>query len=96
MYKEMKVLREKDWSLNLEDSYYEEHPDEIMTESLDAVRETGPGCYVNIVTPEKCGDPREWLVAPLQARLEAIELPIRDIQYIDQCGCGGHVIRIFR
>lgn len=96
MSKNVNILRDKDWSLNLEDPYYEEHSDEMLLECVDAVHQTKPGCYVNIVTPEKCGDPRKWLVSQLSIQLKEKEISNRDIQYIDQCGCGGYVIRVYR
>jgi hypothetical protein len=96
MSKELKDLKEKNWSLNLEDAYYEEHIEDLLLESQNAVRQTKSGYYVNIVTPAKCGDPRDWLVSQLSIRLKETEVSIQDIQYIDQCGCGGYVVRVFR
>ena len=96
MKKELTVLKASDWSLNLEDPYYETHLDEIFTESVDAARQTKEGCYVNLVTPGVHGDPRDWLIEPLLVRLQAESLAIREVRYIDECGCGGHVTRVFR
>ncbi len=96
MKKELAVLKSGDWSLNLEDPYYETHLSEIFAESMDAIRQTKEGCYVNLVTPGVHGDPRDWLIEPLHDRLRASELTIREIRYIDECGCGGHVTRAFR
>ena len=95
MKKELAVLKTGDWSLNLEDPYYETNFEEIFTESVDAVRQTKEGCYVNLVTPGVHGDPRDWLIDPLQERLQASDLAVREIRYIDECGCGGHVTRVF-
>ncbi len=96
MYHEVATLKEKDWSLNLEDSYYEEHPEEILPQSLKAVCQTAPGSYVNVVTPGNCGDPRDWLIHQLAEGLRELGVQIREIRYIDQCGCGGYVLRVFR
>jgi len=87
---------DKDWSLNLEDQYYEDRPDVMMTESIEAVKKTKQGCFVNLVTPGKNGDPREWLIPALTEQLNDQGVVLRDIQYIDECGCGGHVTRVFR
>jgi len=95
MYKTLTV-KERDWSLNLEDVYYVEHPEEILPECLTGAAKTAPGCYVNIVTPGECGDPHQWLIPQLTAKLEEAGISFKEIRYIDQCGCGGHVIRVFR
>lgn len=89
-------MKEKDWSLNLEDAYFEDNPAEIVEESIAAVRQTREGCYVNLVTPGKCGNPEAGLIAQLEARLHMDGIAVKGIQYIDQCGCGGYVTRVFR
>jgi hypothetical protein len=96
MYHKIETLKQGDWSLNLEDDYYEAHIEEMLTESVDAVRQTKQGHYVNIVTPGANGDPRSWLIPELLVRLEQAELPIQGIRIIDQCGCGGYVTRVYR
>jgi putative CGCGG family rSAM target protein len=96
MYKEVATLKPKDWSLNLEDPHYEEHVDEIFTDSIAAIKQTAEGCYVNLVTPGKCGDPNEWLIAQLADQLKREGVPVKEIRYIDECGCGGFVTRVFR
>lgn len=95
MKKEIAVMKASDWSLNLEDPYYETHLDAIFAESLDAIIQTKEGCYVNLVTPGVHGDPRDWLIPSLQAQVDDRNLAVRDIRYIDECGCGGHVTRVF-
>lgn len=89
------VFKEKDWSLNLEDPYYENHLDDLFDESVEAVKQTGKGCYVNIVTPGKHGDPRDWFISRLNGLLEKEAVPFKEIRYIDECGCGGYVTRVF-
>jgi hypothetical protein len=96
MKRELSVLKDGDWSLSLEDDHYETHPEEVFTESVDAIRRTKPGHCVNLVTPGGLGDPREWLIPRLIAMVKYADLPVREIRYIDQCRCGGHVTRVFR
>lgn len=96
MNKEIAVVKEGDWSLNLEDPYYETHIEEVFSESIDAIQRTKEGHYVNLVTPGACGDPRNWLIPQLSALVQQVNLPVREIRYIDQCGCGGYVTRVFR
>lgn len=89
-------MKINDWSLNLEDPYYEEHPEEILPESIQAIEQTSPGCYVNIVTPGTYGDPREQFITQLKQSVDTLELAVKDIRFIDECGCGGYVTRVFR
>lgn len=90
------ILKEKDWSLDLEDPRYVDHPEEIFNESVMAARQTKAGCYVNLVTPGECGDPRDWFIGPLADRLQQEGIAVRDVQYVDECGCGGYVTRLYR
>lgn len=94
--KNIEILKEKDWSLNLEDPYFETHIDELFAESVKAVIQTKTGCYVNLVTPGKHGDPRDWYIDKLKERLEMESIDFAEICYIDECGCGGYVTRVFR
>ncbi|CAG5084390.1 Putative uncharacterized protein [Thermobacillus xylanilyticus] len=63
---------------------------------MDAIRRTKAGHYVNLVTPGALGDPREWLIPRLSAMVKDADLAVREIRYIDECGCGGHVTRVYR
>lgn len=96
MKKEMAVLKDGDWSLNLEDAHCESHPGEVLMESVEAIRRTKAGHCVNLVTPGALGDPREWLIPRLSAMVKDAGLAFREIRYIDECGCGGHVTRVYR
>jgi putative CGCGG family rSAM target protein len=96
MYKEVTIRKDHDWSLNLEDSYYEEHIDEILLESIKAVSQTMEGRYVNLVTPGMCGEPAQWLIPSLKEQLNMEGIVIKEIRYIDECGCGGHVTRVYK
>jgi hypothetical protein len=95
MKKEIAVMKAGDWSLNLEDPYYETNPEELFAESINAIQCTKEGHYVNLVTPGACGDPRDWLIPRLSDLARQNNLPVREIRYIDQCGCGGYVTRVF-
>src|SRR5690554_3180768 len=85
----MKVnMKDKDWSLNLEDAFYEENPAEIVKECVIAVQQTKLSCYVNLVTPGNYGDPRERLIPELVEEFKLASIKTDRIEYIDQCGCG--------
>lgn len=89
-------LKEKDWSLSFEDPYYEKNFEEIFGESIDAVQRTKAGRYVNLITPGVHGDPRNGFIPQLLSRLKQADLAVREVRYIDECGCGGFVTRVFR
>lgn len=95
MKKEIDVLKEKNWSLNLEDPYYEANAEEMLHECMDAIKQTKEDCYVNLVTPGSHGDPRVWLIPQLTMLLEQENQSVREIRYIDECGCGGYVTRAY-
>lgn len=96
MGKAFAELKRKDWSVNLEDEYYVIHPEELMNEAIQAVKQTGAGCYVNLVTPGDLGHPENWLIDSLVMGLEKEAVAFQSVQYIDECGCGGFVTRVFR
>lgn len=85
-----------DWSINLEDACFEQDSDELFREALEAVRNTAQGYFVNLVVAGSVGDPEQEFVSDLTRRLREEEIPVLDVCYIDECGCGGHVIRVYR
>lgn len=96
MLKEIVLKRTKDWSLSLEDDYYIHHRQEMIAESLEAIQATASGCYVNLVTHGDCGHPDKEFIPELIQRTLQEDIAIKCIQYIDECGCGGHVTRVYR
>jgi hypothetical protein len=80
----------------LEDSYYEQNPDELLKEALEAVISTAHGYYVNLVTPGGIGNPELAFIPGLIGKLEEEDVPVKKVQYIDECGCGGYVTRVYR
>lgn len=82
----------KSWSASLEHGEYSEDRDLVIRHSIEAVEETEKGAYVNLVTPANFGNPEAYLKDVLVERYgDAITM-----KYIDQCGCGGHVYRVFK
>lgn len=83
---------DKNWSMDLEHNEYAENIDFVIEDAIKAVEETGVGYYVNLVTPENFGNPEEYLA-------EALETIFKDSitsKFIDQCGCGGYVLRVWK
>lgn len=82
----------KNWSISLEHDEYTVNRQFVISDSLKAVRETEKGYYVNLVTPENFGHPQTYLVSELEKAFgEKIEM-----KFIDQCGCGGYVLRVWK
>jgi len=85
-----KELIEKDWSCAMESDEYENNIDLTIKDSLIAVMDTAKGYYVNLVTHEALGNPEAFLIPVLKERFgDSIET-----RFIDQCGCGGYVLRV--
>ena len=78
--------------MDLEHNEYENNIDLIIEDGLKAVEETAAGYYVNLVTSERFGHPDDYLV-PLLSEVygESIQM-----KFIDQCGCGGYVLRVWK
>ncbi|MBP1931399.1 CGCGG family rSAM-modified RiPP protein [Ammoniphilus resinae] len=82
----------KDWSIDLEHGEYENNVELIIQDGIDAIEKTEVGCFVNLVTPGGLGDPTEYLS-------EVLTLHFKDhihFRMIDQCGCGGYVLRVWK
>jgi len=79
------------WSANLEEPAHAEDRDLLERQAVAAVEATAPGYHVNLVTHAAHGHPSEYLYDLLDRQFEDI-----DYEYVDQCGCGGHVTRVTR
>ena len=79
------------WSANLEKPQYEVDQSLLTQHALEAVEHTASGQHVNPVTHRAHGHPETYLYDALAERFTtgAIEW-----EYIEQCGCGGHVVRV--
>ncbi|WP_438448686.1 CGCGG family putative rSAM-modified RiPP protein [Gorillibacterium sp. sgz5001074] len=89
-------IRTRDWSLNLEDEAYADNQEELLAASVEGIRGTDAGCYVNLVTPGGAGHPEEGFIPALERRLREDGIDVAEIRYIGECGCGGFVTRVFR
>lgn len=84
------VTHDTSWSANLEKPQHGEDRELVVHQALDAVEATAPGTHVNLVTHADHGHPEEYLY-------EALDVAFGDdveYEYVDQCGCGGHVVRV--
>lgn len=83
---------DKDWTKDLEHDEYEDDIDLILKDALEAVEITQPGNFVNLVTSKNFGNPVEYL----QPLLEEVFNDTISMKFIDQCGCGGYVLRVWK
>ncbi|OIJ08309.1 hypothetical protein BKP35_17785 [Anaerobacillus arseniciselenatis] len=84
-------MKTKSWSCALEHGEYEHDKELVFKEGLEAVAETAKGYHVNLVTPNGFGNPDHYLTPILKDKFgDKI-----DIKFIDQCGCGGYVLRVW-
>ena len=82
-------VHENSWSVNLELPRYADDAERLVADALDAVDHTAAGYHVNLVTHAAHGHPETYLFEALDERLEGATY-----EYVEQCGCGGHVTRV--
>lgn len=82
----------KDWSVALEHGEYEDNPSLVIKDAIEAVEKTEPGFYVNLVTPGSLENPETYLSRVLEEHFQDC---IKS-KFIDQCGCGGFVFRVWK
>jgi putative CGCGG family rSAM target protein len=84
-------VHENSWSANLELPEHAEDRDLVVRQAIEAVEHTAAGYHVNLVTHEAHGHPSEYLYDPLRAEYGAESV---SWEFVDQCGCGGYVVRV--
>jgi len=80
-------VHDDSWSANLEKPRHADDRELILEQ---AVEHTTAGNHVNLVTHGEQGRPSEYLCEAVRAGVDT-DLAI---EYVDQCGCGGHVTRV--
>lgn len=83
-------VHENSRSANLEGPEHAEDRDLLVQQAIGAVEHTAAGNHVNLVTHGDHGHPKEYL-------LDALESAFGDDidpEYVEQCGCGSHVVRV--
>jgi putative CGCGG family rSAM target protein len=78
------------WSANLEKPHHAEDRELVVAQARDAVAHTVAGNHVNLVTHGDHGHPGTYLYDELDAAYGDRV----DYEYVEQCGCGGHVTRV--
>lgn len=79
------------WSANLEKPQHATDADLVVERAIAAIEHTEPGYHVNLVTHGDHGHPSEYLYEALE---DTVDTDHVSWEYIEQCGCGGHVTRV--
>ena len=82
-------VHDTSWSANLERDFHAEDMSLVVEQALEAVSHTTSGYHVNLVTHGVHGHPETYLFDALRERDGELR-----IEYVEQCGCGGHVSRV--
>ncbi|WP_262178769.1 CGCGG family putative rSAM-modified RiPP protein [Haloarcula laminariae] len=78
------------WSANLEKPQHADDEELVLSQAEEAIERTVPGNHVNLVTHANHGHPESYLFPHLD---DAYGDDV-DVEYVQQCGCGGHVTRV--
>ena len=81
-------VHDNSWSANLEKPKYADDADMAVRDALAAIDHTTAGNHVNLVTHGELGHPGEFLYDAIEREYDL------DPEYVEQCGCGGHVTRV--
>jgi len=81
-------VHDNSWSANLEKTHHAEDRSLVVSQAVDAVEHTAAGNHVNLVTHGDHGHPETYLYDALDEHAGI------DYEYVEQCGCGGHVVRV--
>jgi putative CGCGG family rSAM target protein len=85
------TVHDNSWSANLEQPVHADDRELVVEQAIEAIEHTTDGNHVNLVTHGDQGHPETYLFAELDAAFgDDIE-----VEYVTQCGCGGHVTRVF-
>jgi putative CGCGG family rSAM target protein len=79
-------VHDNSWSADLEGPDHAVDRNLVLAHAREAVEHTTAGNHVNLVTHGNHGHPQEYLY-DLLAGLDV------EYEYVEQCGCGGHVTR---
>jgi putative CGCGG family rSAM target protein len=82
-------VHQNSWSANLEQPEHAADRDLMLDQAITAIEHTASGHHVNLVTHGDHGHPEEYLYDLLEREVDDI-----DYEYVEQCGCGGHVTRV--
>lgn len=82
-------VHDRPWAADLETDAHAADRQLVVDEALDAVDQTRPGQYVDLVTHERHGHPSTYLYEPIRS----LDLQV-DVYDEGRCHCGGYVTRV--
>jgi len=83
-------VHDNSWSANLEQPRHADDVELVVEGAIAAVEHTVSGNHVNLVTHSDHGHPETFLYETLDGAFgDSVS-----VEYIHQCGCGGHVTRV--
>jgi putative CGCGG family rSAM target protein len=85
-------MHETSWSANLEKPAHAANPAHVIEGAIEAIEHTEPGNHVNLVSHGDHGHPGDYLYPALEEVTWDRDL---EFEYVEQCGCGGHVTRVY-
>lgn len=78
------------WSANLEKPHHADDRELVVKQAIEAINHTTGGNHVNLVTHGDHGHPKDYLFDELASEFcDGVQW-----EYVQQCGCGGHVTRV--
>lgn len=77
------------WAADLETADHASDRRLTVAEAVDAVEQTAPGRFVDLVTAQRHGHPSSYLYEPLRAATRSA-----DVVDAGRCSCGGYVTRV--
>lgn len=80
---------ERPWVADLETTDHAHNRQLTVAEAVDAIEQTSPGQFVDLVTHERHGPPASYLYEPIRT-------VDRHVNITDEgrCSCGGYVTRV--
>jgi len=83
-------FHERAWAADLERPEHAANRDLLLSEAAEAIETTAEGTHVQLVAHEAHGIPDEYLYPFLKREFgDSIEW-----EYVCQCNCGGHIVRV--
>jgi len=85
------MVHERSWSRNLETEPYADDREAIVEDGIGAIERTAEGTHVNLVTHGEQGHPEAYLFPAIEERFGDDV----DWEFVERCGCGGYVTRVY-
>lgn len=83
-------VHDTSWSANLEQPIHGDDITLVTEQAIEAIEHTLPGNHVNLVTHSEHGNPEAYLYSALDEAFDDVV----SYEYVQQCGCGGHVTKV--